>query len=105
MTPAHKLKQRVVPQGIGVVLVFVAAGDLQEALAQQERNAWSRLAPEVFDAGRSMLAVAPSDASDPVGGIAGDAGNHFGGQPAGQEPEEVPAAALDRIFCTPVASF
>jgi len=28
MTPAHELKQQVVQQGIGVVLVFVAAGDL-----------------------------------------------------------------------------
>jgi len=38
MTPAHELKQQVVQQGIAVVLDFVAAGDLQEALAQQERE-------------------------------------------------------------------
>ncbi len=31
-------KSELVPQGIGVVLVFVAAGDLQEALAQQEHE-------------------------------------------------------------------
>ena len=39
MTPAHERKQRAVPQGIGVILVLVAAGNLQDALAQQERQA------------------------------------------------------------------
>lgn len=42
MTPAREPKRRVVPQGIGVVLVFVAAGDLQEALAQQEHERMAR---------------------------------------------------------------
>jgi len=37
-TTTHELEQRVAPQPIGVVLVFIAAGDLQEALAQQERE-------------------------------------------------------------------
>ena len=33
---AHELEQRVAAQGVGVVLVLVATGDLQEALAHQE---------------------------------------------------------------------
>jgi len=48
----------------------------------QERGAWSRLVPTVFDAVRSVLVVAPSDVPDPIGRIARDAGNHFGGQSA-----------------------
>jgi hypothetical protein len=34
----HEREQRVAPQRSGVVLVFIAAGDLQEALAPQERE-------------------------------------------------------------------
>src|SRR5258708_39309687 len=71
----------------------------------QERNARSRLVPEVFDAVGATLVVAPGDAPDPIGRIAGDAGNQFGGQPAGQEPDEVPATALHRIFCAALAHF
>jgi hypothetical protein len=37
-TPADELEQWIVAQGVSVVLVLVAAGDLQEALAQQERE-------------------------------------------------------------------
>src|SRR5262249_8332809 len=37
-TTTHELEQRVAPQRISVVLVFVAAGDLQEALADQQRQ-------------------------------------------------------------------
>jgi hypothetical protein len=33
--PAHQLQQRIVAQGVGVVLVFIAGGDLVDALAQQ----------------------------------------------------------------------
>ena len=46
--------------------------------SSQERDARSRLVPEVVDAVKIMLVVAPSDAADPMGRIAGDTGNRFG---------------------------
>jgi hypothetical protein len=41
----------------------------------QERGAWSRLAPAVFDAVGAMLVVTPGDAAYPIRGIPRDAGN------------------------------
>src|SRR5258708_26746286 len=36
--------------------------------------------------------------------VPGQAGNHLGREATGQEPEELPTAALDRILCAPGAS-
>ena len=36
--------------------------------------------------------------------VPGQAGNDFGREATGQEPGEMPTAALDRILCAPVAS-
>jgi hypothetical protein len=48
---ADELEQRV-RQGIGVILVFVATGNLQEALAQEESERMTdRTAPPVADLG------------------------------------------------------
>ena len=35
--------------------------------------------------------------------VPGQAGNHLGREATGQEPEELPTAALDRILCAPGA--
>src|SRR5690348_2023278 len=52
MPAAHELEQRIAPQGIGVVLIFVTTGDLQQALAQQERKRMAhRTAAPVADMG------------------------------------------------------
>src|SRR5258708_30893424 len=59
--------------------------------------------PLVLDAVGSALVVASGDPSDPVGRIPSNASNHLGGQPTGQEPEEVPAAAFHWILRAPVA--
>ena len=60
--------------------------------------------PLVLDPVRPALVVAPGDPADPVGRVPSNASNRFGRQPTRQEPEEVPAAALDRILRAPVAS-
>jgi hypothetical protein len=49
---ADELEQRIASQGIGVVLVLIATGNLQEALAQQKRERMTdRTAPPVADLG------------------------------------------------------
>lgn len=48
----------------------------------QEWDARSCLVPQVLDAFGPMLVVAPGDVADPIRGIAGDAGNQCGSQPA-----------------------
>ncbi len=70
----------------------------------QQPSAGPCLVPQVLDAVGPMLVVAPGDPADPVSGIAGDTGNHRGCESTGQEPEEVPAAALDWILRGSVSS-
>src|SRR5260370_42307888 len=69
----------------------------------QQQLTWPCPMPLVLDAVGSALVVASGDPSDPVGRIPSHASNHLGGQPAGQEPEEVPAAALHWILRAPRA--
>ena len=58
----------------------------------------------VFDTVRPTGIVAASDLADPVGRVASDAGNGFGGEATREEPEEVPVTALHRILVRPVTS-
>jgi len=64
----------------------------------QQPSARPELVPQVLDAVGAMLVVAPGDPADPVGRIAGDTGNHRSCEAPSQEPEEVPATALDWIL-------
>lgn len=65
---------------------------------------WPGEMPLVFDTFRPERIKTACDPTDPVRRVAGEAGNGFGGETARQEPEEAPAAPLDRIGRTPVAS-
>ena len=57
--PAHQLEQRVTPQGVGVILVGVAAGDLEHPLADQRlQRVVDRAAAPLGDAGRERGADA-----------------------------------------------
>ena len=67
----------------------------------QQLSAWPRQTPLVFDAFWSTRVVAARDLADPVGGVARDVGNGFGGEATRQEPEEVPVTALHWILGTP----
>jgi hypothetical protein len=56
---ADQLEQRIGPQGVGVQLVLVAAGDLEDALTHQRlQRVRDRTAPPVRDAGRQRGAEA-----------------------------------------------
>jgi hypothetical protein len=52
----------------------------------------------VAHAVRSGSVVPTRNLTDPISGVAGHACNGGGGQPARQEPQKVPAAALDRVM-------
>jgi hypothetical protein len=71
---------------------------LGEVFYAQQLSMWSHLMPLVFDPIWSSRIVAARDLADPVGGIAREVGNGFGGEAARQEPEELPVTALDRIL-------
>lgn len=60
--------------------------------------------PLVLYAVGAALVVAQGDLADPIRRIPSNASNHLGREPRGQEPEEVPAAAFQRILRAPVAS-
>ena len=64
----------------------------------QQLSMWPRQTPLVFDAVWSTPVVAARDLADPVGGIAREVGNGFGGEAARQEPQELPVTALDWIL-------
>jgi hypothetical protein len=51
----------------------------------------------------SSLVVAARDPADPIGGVAPHPRNGGSGQPTRQQPEEVPAAALDGIVGLAIA--
>jgi hypothetical protein len=54
---AHQLQQWVGPQRVGIVLVGIAAGDLEDALADQRPQAMAhRAAPPLRDAGGQRVA-------------------------------------------------
>ena len=52
---------------------------------------------------RSSPVVAARDLANPVGGVARHARNGGGGQPARQQPEKVPATALDGVMGMAIA--
>src|SRR5262249_20197284 len=60
--------------------------------------------PLVFDALRTMRVVPAGDLANQASGVFGEAGNGFGGEATRQEPEEVPATALDGILGPAVTS-
>lgn len=70
----------------------------------QQLSAGPYLMPLVLDAVGAALVVAPGDPADPVCRVSRHTGNYFGRVSTGQEPKEMPAAALDRILRAPVAS-
>jgi hypothetical protein len=72
-------------------------------LGEQRLTCSPRTALVAHAVGSSRV-VATRDLADPVGGISGEAGNGFGGEATRQEPEEVPAAALDWILGSAVPS-
>jgi hypothetical protein len=59
---------------------------------------WSRQKTLVFDPVWSKRVVAARNLADPVGRIAREVGNGFGGEAACQQPQELPVTALDRIW-------
>src|SRR5260221_4466038 len=57
----------------------------------------------VAHAVRAVSVVAPSDLADPIRRIARHGGHGGRRHAAGQQPEEVPMATLDRITCPAIA--
>jgi hypothetical protein len=58
----------------------------------------------VNDAVGLALIVAPGDPADPIRRVPSQAGNHFGREATGHEPEKLPTAALERNLRAPGAS-
>ncbi len=112
--PAHCAPNaRADPGGHGAPAPAVALGmctgyrvaQLRSLLLREQETALHRLAPPVAHAVGAITVVAAGDLADPVGRVARHC-CHGGGCPAArQEPEEVPAAALDGVAGLTVARF